>query len=76
MSFEKDNKIILFPRQKGEAFNLYYDKGYLILNGNPSTEEEYSKLVIKANLEVNRKYLKCEYKFNNKFNNKLFSNKS
>ena len=75
MSFEKDNKIILFPRQKGEAFKLYYDKGYFILNGNPSTEEEYSKLVIEANLEVNRKYLNCEYKLNNKLNNKLFSKK-
>ena len=75
MSFEKDGKIILFPRQKGEAFNLYYDKGYYILNGNPNTEEEYSKLLIKANLEVNKKYLKCEYKFN-KTNNKLFGNPS
>ena len=42
MSFENEHKIILFPRQKGEAFKLYYDKGYFILNGNPSTEEEYN----------------------------------
>ena len=76
MSFEKEDKIILFTRQKGEPFKLYYDKGYLILNSNPSTEEEYNALVIKANLEINRKYLKCEYKFNNKFSTKVFSNKS
>ena len=66
MSFEYNNKIILYNKSLGESNNLYYDKGYYIAKNLDDTKK-FDNLVIEANIIFNNKYLGCKY--NNTSNN-------
>lgn len=61
MLFEGNDNILVLPRVSGETSNIFYNKGYSIVNKEIGNVEELNRELRETNKEVNMKFLNVKY---------------
>lgn len=61
MLFEGNDNILVLPRVSGETSNIFYNKGYSIVNKEIENVEELNRELRETNREVNMKFLNVKY---------------
>jgi len=61
MLFEGNDNILVLPRVSGETSNIFYNKGYSIVNKLIGNVEELNRELRETNREVNMKFLNVKY---------------
>lgn len=61
MLFEGNDNILVLPRVSGEISNIFYNKGYSIVNKEIGNVEELNRELRETNREVNMKFLNVKY---------------
>lgn len=61
MLFEGNDNILVLPRVSGEISNIFYNKGYSIVNKLIGNVEELNRELRETNREVNMKFLNVKY---------------
>jgi hypothetical protein len=61
MLFEGNDNILVLPRVSGETSNIFYNKGYSIVNKEIGNVEELNRELRETNREVNMKFLNVKY---------------
>ena len=61
MNVEKNGVIYFIKKNKGEVYNIYFDRVNSISNCKPTKPDELDKLKKKYEIVCNEKFLKCVY---------------
>ena len=61
MLFEGNDNILVLPRVSWETSNIFYNKGYSIVNKEIGNVEELNRELRETNREVNMKFLNVKY---------------
>ena len=61
MLFEGNDNILVLPRVSGETSNIFYNKGYSIVNKEIGNVEELNRELRETNRAVNMKFLNVKY---------------
>jgi hypothetical protein len=61
MLFEGNNNILVIPRVSGENPEVYFNRGYTIVNREINDVEDLNKELREVTREMNTKYLNLKY---------------
>ena len=61
MLFEGDNNILVLPRVSGENPDVYFNRGYTIVNREINNLEDLNRELREITREMNTKYLNLKY---------------
>ena len=61
MEFKKNGISIILNKNKSEPEELFFKKGWLIINQNNELFKNYDEIIKLSNIWINQKYKKCKY---------------